>query len=114
MVTQLNKLAQEYRDVFAVKSNELGRTNLFMHKINTENHAPISQSPYQQSEQKRNITKQMVNELLQDGIITNSFSPWCSPVVLVSKKTGDWRYLSKIECDNGKRFISITKYQYIS
>uniref|UniRef100_A0A158P4N7 RNA-directed DNA polymerase n=1 Tax=Tetranychus urticae TaxID=32264 RepID=A0A158P4N7_TETUR len=87
----LYQLCNNYREVFAVTPQELGRTNLFMHRIETGHHAPISQSPYSQSAQKREITKQIINELLRDGIIVDSFSPWCSPVVLVSKKTGDWR-----------------------
>ncbi|XP_025016786.1 uncharacterized protein LOC112538932 [Tetranychus urticae] len=88
---ELVKLCNEYRTAFAVSAQELVRTNLFQHKIETGNHPPIAQSPYSQSEQKREITKQTVAELLRDGIIVDSFSPWCSPVVLVSKKTGDWR-----------------------
>jgi hypothetical protein len=56
IVNKLNQLANKYRDVFAVEAEELGRTNLFVHVINTADHAHISQTPYQQSEQKRNIT----------------------------------------------------------
>ena len=86
-----NTLVKKYRHVFAVTPQELGRSDAYVHKINTGDHPPISQAPYRQSMQKREITREQVDELLRDGIIVDSHSPWSSPVVLVSKKTGDWR-----------------------
>uniref|UniRef100_A0A158P5K5 Peptidase A2 domain-containing protein n=1 Tax=Tetranychus urticae TaxID=32264 RepID=A0A158P5K5_TETUR len=90
---KLMQLANEFRKVFAVTAEEIGRTNKFVHKIVTGDHPPIAQQPYRQSAQKREITYQLVQELLRDGIITESFSPWSSPVVLVNKKTGNMCYV---------------------
>ena len=97
-------VTNEYRDVFAINQEELGRTNLFTHKIDTGDHPPISNPPYQQSAMKREITKDLIEGMLNDNLIVESFSPWSSPVVLVSKKTKDWRL-----CVDYRKINAITK-----
>ncbi|KAJ4754640.1 polyprotein [Rhynchospora pubera] len=52
---------------------------------------PVSQRPYRFSHyQKLEITK-IIEELLKDGFIKPSSSPFASPVLLVKKKDGSWR-----------------------
>jgi hypothetical protein len=38
---KLQKLIQEFEDIFAKDENDLGRTNLAKHSINTGDHEPI-------------------------------------------------------------------------
>ena len=101
---KLYDLANKYRNAFAMSQKELGHTNLYVHKIDTGDSCPITQAPYRQSEQKREITRVQVEELLRDGIIRESFSPWSSPVVLVSKKGGEWRM-----CVDYRKINAVTK-----
>ncbi|MCW4343987.1 MAG: reverse transcriptase family protein [Candidatus Thiodiazotropha endolucinida] len=73
-------------DVFAKDSSDIGCTHLHYHRIETGDHPPYRQRPYRQSPQNIEIIQQHVQQMLKDGIITESNSTWAAPVVLVSKK----------------------------
>ena len=58
-------LFKRYRDVFAFSDDQLGRTSLVQHVIETGDAAPIKQRPYRTSpETKREIDRQ-VNDMLE-------------------------------------------------
>ncbi|XP_053405096.1 uncharacterized protein LOC128558877 [Mercenaria mercenaria] len=80
------------RKSFAKDFSELGLTNLFSHRIETGNAKPIKKAPYRQSPDMRRETERQVKEMLDHGFIEESDSPWNSPVVLVKKKNGEYRF----------------------
>lgn len=51
----------------------------------------MSIRPYRYPLKERDIIEQLVQEMLDKGIIQASVSPFASPVVLVGKKDGTWR-----------------------
>ena len=110
--TQLNKNQREKllnllisrREAFALGTDEIGFTHKFEHKIDTGDSPPIAVAPYRQSPEKRKKTNQLVQELLDTSIIEPSCSPWASPIVLVKKKTGDWRF-----CVDYRKLNGVTK-----
>ena len=80
-------------DVFAKSSSDIGCTNLHFHRIETGDHAPYRQRPYRQSPKNQAIIQEHVEQMLKDGIITESSSLWAAPVVLVAKKkTNEMRF----------------------
>ena len=50
------------------------------------------QHPFSSSWKAREIIQQQVVDMDKRGIIERSFSPWASPVVLVKKPDGEWRF----------------------
>ena len=92
-ITQLKSLIAEYRDIFALKPEELGRTGLIQHRIDTGDNPPIRQRPYRVAETQRGIIEEHVTDMLNRGIIQPSTSPWASPIILVKKKDGTDRFV---------------------
>ena len=83
---QLLQLLLEFSDIFAATANDLGRTNLVKHHIDTGNAHPIHQQTRRVPLSKREETRKLLNSMLQNDIIQPSSSPWASPVVLVQKQ----------------------------
>ncbi|KZS06649.1 Uncharacterized protein APZ42_029823 [Daphnia magna] len=74
------------------KNCELGFCKVAEHRINTGSAPPVHQPPYKSAWKERAIIQRQVGEMLEKGVIEPSNSPWASPVVLVKKKDGSWRF----------------------
>ncbi|GJQ70630.1 hypothetical protein Trydic_g23020 [Trypoxylus dichotomus] len=55
-----------------------GPTTFAVHRINIKDHAPISVPPYTLSIGKREFLEKKLDEMIQDGIIEECESPWCT------------------------------------
>ncbi|XP_042059529.1 uncharacterized protein LOC121804042 [Salvia splendens] len=85
---QIQSLLEEHSSVFAEPST-LPPMRSHNHKITLlPEAAPVSSRPYRHSALQKNIIEKQVSELLQQGFIRPSSSPFSSPVVLVKKKDG--------------------------
>ena len=81
----LYNVLQENSDVFGSSIANLTSTPLIKHYISTGNAKPIKQRAYRASHHHHKEIKKQVEEMLQNGIIKPSVSPWASPVVMVKK-----------------------------
>ena len=87
---QLQQLVKQYPDVFTDKP---GKTSKLQHQIHVkENTQPINAAPYRCAPNRRKIIEDNINDMLKEGIITPSNSPWASPGVLAPKKDGTFRF----------------------
>ena len=90
--TQLLLFLGKYRHVFAKDASELPGTTKYFHTIHTGNAAPVRSYPYKQTPQTARETDKLVKGMLENNLIEPSQSVWSSPVVLVKKKNGDYRF----------------------
>jgi hypothetical protein len=54
--------------------------------------APMNCRPYRYAPHQKTEIEQQVKDMLRRGIIQESTSPFASPVILVRKKDGSWRF----------------------
>jgi len=98
----LEELVRKFSEVFSTGKQDLGRTDLVYHSINTGNQDPIKQARRRLPIHYKQEFGKMLEEMQQQGVIEPSNSPWASPVVLVRKKGGslrfciDYRKLNKV------------------
>ena len=85
---QLESLVEEFSDLFAMSTFELGCTSLVKHQINTGDHKPIKQLPRRVPHFLKEEVSHHVQEMLDNGVIVSSYNLWASSVILVAKKKG--------------------------
>ena len=70
-----------------------GRTHIIQHHIDLiAGTKPRNSPPYRYAPARRKIIEEKLTEMLDQGVITPSKSPWASPVVLAPKKDGSTRF----------------------
>ena len=81
----LQELLDEFKDVFVGRDFQLGGTGVVEHEIHT--HGPPIRQPYRrQNPEIRRQEQELLKEMLKEGIVRPSSSPWASPVVMVKKR----------------------------
>ena len=100
----VRQLLQRHRSCIALSPNELGCTSLVEHSIDTGDSRPIHQSQRRFAPFKRSVIQTQVKDMIQQGVVVPSSSPWSSPVVLVRKKYGTIRF-----CVDYRKINSLTK-----
>jgi hypothetical protein len=84
-------LLNEFSDLFDKEGQNLGVTDKVEHSVVTTGE-PIRQRAYRTSFFERREIQRQVDDMLKQGLIKFSESAWAHPVVLVKKKTGEYRF----------------------
>ena len=80
-------------DVFSTGEDDIGRTDMVQHDIPVKpGTAPVRQPPRRMGGVKDAEVDRQVEALQQRGLIEPAHGAWSSPVVLVRKKDGKWRF----------------------
>lgn len=88
----MHKLLEQYVDVFA-EPTTLPPVREIDHCIPLEEGIePVNVRPYRYAYFRKEETEKKVQEMLHQEIIRPSTSPFSSPVLLVKKKDGSWRF----------------------
>ena len=97
-------LLKEFADIFSQSSGDLGQTDIITHSIHTGDATPVRQPPRRLPLIQREAAQKAIQDMQQQGIIEPSKSPWASPIVLVKKKDGSYRF-----CVDYRKLNEVTK-----
>ncbi|CAF1433061.1 unnamed protein product [Rotaria sp. Silwood1] len=89
---QVRDLLQNHSILFDTSKPRTIKTTVH-HVINTGNHSPVNAKPYFKTIEQRKNAQQEIDKMLKAGIIIPSHSPWSSPVVLLKKPNGEFRFI---------------------
>lgn len=89
---QLDLMLKQHRAVFSSNKNDIGRTSIVKHQIDTQGNNPIKIPPRRLPIHRRQEAVTLLKEMQEARIVSPSTSPWSSPVVLVKKKDGSLRF----------------------
>jgi hypothetical protein len=98
----ISKLLITFAHLF--RTDHLGANVDVLHKIDTGDAKPQKSNYYRMDPVKMRVVADKIHELLTQGLIRKSTSPWASPVVLVNKPDGTYRF-----CIDFRRVNSVTK-----
>ncbi|GBP17159.1 Retrovirus-related Pol polyprotein from transposon 17.6 [Eumeta japonica] len=99
-IEAMNRICENYHDVFMLDGDPLPFTTLVKHKIHTKSEQPaINQRQYRLPQVHKEEINRQVSELLKEGIISPSISPWNSPILLVPKKSQDGQKAFRLVVD---------------
>ena len=82
----VHEIIRKHKKAFSLSKTDLGRTEVIKHSIDTGNAIPVRQQPRRMSTKQKQEVDNLVDDMLDDGIISTTKSPWSSPIVLVKKK----------------------------
>jgi transposase InsO family protein len=97
------RLLLEFTDRISTSLATMGNTDAAKLDIKLVTQEPIACNPYRMSLHEKEILRGIIDDLLINGIVRESTSAYASPVLLVKKKTGDYRM-----CVDYRRLNAVT------
>ena len=95
-------LQRRFADVFSPLP---GRTPLITHHIETQPGLTVCTRPCRLPIHKQEVVRRELAAMLELGVVEESHSDWCSPVVLVGKCDGSVRF-----CVDYRRVNAVSKF----
>ena len=95
-------LKVKHAGTFSTCERDRGRTDLVEFHANIRPGPPISVPPYRATPQMQDEANKIVHEMIADGLVSHSTSPYSAPVLLVPKKLGGWRFVTDFRKVNAR------------
>ena len=96
---KIKNLIKQKMVAFQWSDDDVGRTNLIEHEINTGNSKPIRQKQFKIPQAVQAVVDEQINDLVRNQMIEPSSSPWCSPMMIVKQKKRDGTFKYRFVCD---------------
>lgn len=116
--TELWNILNRHREVIAKNIHEIGKTDLIEMDIEEKPESrPVMCKPYKTTQEEREKIREIVGEWKEAGIVTETNSPYASPVLLVKKKTGEHRLVvdyRRLNCQTERINFPIPNFDEIS
>ena len=82
---------------------KLGKCDIIKYRIELSENTPFHRRAYRLNPKQQKVMESKLGELLEQGIIEESCSPWSAPCLLVSKNNGtDHRLVTDFRGLNSK------------
>lgn len=85
-------LMENYKDIFGTKPSDVGVMKGVQVRVKLQPGPPVRSRPYRMPRAQYEEARKQIDEMLQNGIIRQSNSPYSAPVLLVPKKNGKSRF----------------------
>lgn len=85
-IQEIKTLTQEFKDIFYKDGDDLTFTNDVKHSLQTNNPQPIYTKIYRYPHALKEEVDKQIKEMLENGIIRHSNSPYNAPIWVVPKK----------------------------
>ena len=102
VAAEISNLISKFEDCFSDSPSDLKTIPNVEMTLTLTDSKPIVSRPYRLSEKEKCDVREVLSDLISNGIVRPSKSPFASPIVLVSKRNGgkrlcvDYRALNKI------------------
>ncbi|KRZ00651.1 Retrovirus-related Pol polyprotein from transposon 17.6 [Trichinella zimbabwensis] len=88
----LESVLRRHSRAISRNDDDLGRSSLVTHRIETGEARPIKQPPRRLPVAQRSVVERLVGQMLESGVIEPASGPWSSPVLLVRKNDRSPRF----------------------
>ena len=102
---QLKQLLEvDHAGAFSRHDRDYGKTDLIHYRahIRDRDMPPIAVPPYRTRPEMREVIDNQAFEMIADGLVQPSKSPFSAPILLARKKLGGWRFLTDFRKINDK------------
>ena len=88
---ELEKILMQHVDLFILDEKDMGCIKVPENHISIVDKDPVRMPMYRHPEKAKEIISEMIEDMLDKGIIENSYATYLSPIVLINKPNGSKR-----------------------